>query len=142
MNLIASIDKLALTFYALLSLSFLPSPSPLPHTAHTVTLVAMASKELRRPRSSRQLRNYRFEVKKVLKGHLVPSSLSAHNKRSLRAVVLDFNKDQTTTSTTHLLASDTKYILNGRMINDVFYITGPQSIHQYSKQLETHIQSC
>ena len=120
-------------------LSFLP----LSHTlaAYTVTLVATASKELRRPRSSRQLRNYRFEVKKILKGQLASSSLSARNKRSLRAVVLDSYKDQTA-STTHLLASDTKYILSGRMIDDVLYITGPQSIHQYSKQLEAHIQSC
>lgn len=129
-ELIASSDNL-------LSLSF--SLTTTTHMSiHAVTLIATARKDLRRVRSLRQLRNYRFEVNRVLKGHFRQSS-NVFDKRNLRAVILGSNLEHQ--SIAHL-ETDNQYILNGRMVDNVLHISGPQYIHQYSKRLETHIQSC
>ena len=132
--MISSDNHIHITFPPhFLSLPSLTPPPP-PHT-HTVTAIATTRKELRRIRSPRWLRNYRFRVNKVFKGNLPQTSSS---KRSLRVVIADTNDE----STAAHLQADTKYILNGRMVDDVMYISGPQYIHHYSREIESHIQSC
>ena len=137
-DLMTSSDKLTHQQSTYLILSSPPPPLPsFTHTIPTVTVIVTAKKELRRVRRSHNLRSHRFEINKILRGAVSQSSSNPLNKKSLRAVIMESNDD----NTTHLKVNN-KYILNGRMANDILYVSGPQYMHQYSAQLENHIQSC